>query len=629
MSRYLQSKISVKQKVKIAPALIYSSIGIAFAGVVSLIMFLYSNFGNNASAFASTDEISTSAISFEVNLAGKADGVFLTPEIARKGKSCTAVDSDNCIEFNVTLDANAEGIKFEIASGELPIGSLYYYIDCENPVEVGQPVCLSGVHKISFCKPGNAQNTYRITSFSKAQFPKDTSVRIGGPSIILKTDGLLSSSVNWKSIAPGYEGQYNSCLSNINGSMISFLSNPNCPGYIDYAVSGTHLSACGNTQTVTDTVRINIFSAISIQFNPASAIIPAGSSLNLSAGVTGGKGKFSYQWFNEKNQSIGYDSSLSISTEGNYTVIVQDEMSEAMSSVTKTISIKQSNCYQPTGFIINNIGASTVKIGWEANQSVYGFKIRKRVAGEKSWSSSGTILPYNNRTLTNLIDNTPYEIQIQTVCDPMHNDTSNWSQIYSFKTKSFCNNPDSVKIISVGDTSAQLKWSATDNAIIYKIRIRKVGDTAWTLKNQSASFPCEKKLKGLEPNTTYELQMQNECYWKSGTEYTKSISFITSPAKTTEIIPIEIKPEDIGKFYITPNPSSGIFNLDLTTGDNNTYQLSIVNLIGATVYKESIIAVNGIITKSISLSKLLPKGIYIISISNSAVQYKNRLILSK
>lgn len=64
-------------------------------------------------------------------------------------------------------------------------------------------------------------------------------------------------------------------------------------------------------------------------------------------------------------------------------MIVKDEMSETMSSVTKTISVKQSNCYQPTGFTINNIGASTLKIGWEANETVYGFKIRKRVVGEK------------------------------------------------------------------------------------------------------------------------------------------------------------------------------------------------------------------------------------------------------
>ncbi|MEI7802375.1 MAG: fibronectin type III domain-containing protein, partial [Bacteroidota bacterium] len=387
--------------------------------------------------------------------------------------------------------------------------------------------------------------------------------------------------------------------------------------------------ACGNSQTVTDTVRINIFSPINIQFNPASTIIPAGGSLNLNATVTGGKGKFSYQWFNEKNQSVGYDSSLAISTEGNYTVIVKDEMSESMSSATKTISVKQSNCYQPSGFTINNIGASTVKIGWEANETVYGFKIRKRVAGEKTWSSSGTILPYNNRTLTNLIDNTPYEIQIQTVCDPMHNDTSNWSQIYSFKTKSFCNNPDSVKVISVGDTSAQLKWSVTDNAIIYKIRLRKVGDTTWILKNQSASFPCDKKLKGLEPNTTYELQMQNECYWKSGTEYTKSISFTTALAKTTEIIPVEIKPEEIGKLSIAPNPSSGIFNLDLITGDNKIYQLSIVNLIGAKVYEASVTATNGIISKSISLNNTLPKGIYLITVSNGDSKFNKRLLLNK
>ncbi len=629
MSRYLQSKIQVKQKVKIAPALIYSSIGFAFAGVVSLIMFLYSNFGNSTNAFASSNDQSSSALRFEVNFEGKPDGVFLSPDISRKGKCCNAVDSHNCIEFNITLDKNAEGIKLEIASGELSVGSLYYYIDCENPVQIGQTVCLTGTHKISFCKQGNTQNTYRITSFSRAQFPKDTSVRIGGPSIILKTVGLLSSSVNWRSIAPGYDGQYNHCLSNTNGSMISFLSNPNCPAYIDYAVSGTHLSACGNTQTVTDTVRVNIFSTLNIRFYPANAIIPAGGSLKMNAIVTGGKGKFSYQWFNEKNQSVSYDSSIDISTKGSYTVIVKDEMSEAMSSVTKTISVKQSNCYQPAGFSIKNIGASTVKIGWEANESVYGFKIRKRVAGEKTWSSSGTILPYNNRTLTNLIDNTPYEIQVQTVCDPMHNDTSSWSPIYSFKTKSFCNNPDSVKIISVGDTSAQLRWSATDNAIIYKIRYRKAGDTIWIQKNQSASFPCDKKLRGLISNTTYELQILNECYWKSGAEVPKTFSFTTSNLKSDEIMTLEINREDIGKFSITPNPLSGIFNLEFVTGDNHSYQLTIVNLIGASVYETVVTASGGIISKSISLNHSLPKGIYIISLSNNASKYNQRLMLSK
>ena len=123
--------------------------------------------------------------------------------------------------------------------------------------------------------------------------------------------------------------------------------------------------------------------------------------------------------------------------------------------------------------------------------------------------------------------------------------------------------------------------------------------------------------------------MQNECYWKSGTEYTKSISFNTASAKNTEIIPVEIKPEDIGKFSITPNPSSGIFNLDLTTGDNNTYQLSIVNLIGAEVYEASVTATNGIVSKSISLNNNLLKGIYLIRVSSSEVKYTERLLLSK
>ena len=627
MKKSLVQGTKTSPRIRVSPALVYSSIALIFLGTVCLIMFLLSTF-RSENVLANEVSQENTVTHFEINMIGNPDSVFLSPKTTRTGKLNYAADNDNCIEFHISLDKNAEGIKFEIASGEIPSGSLYYYIDGQNPVAIGQSICLNGTHTISFCKPGNSENSYRITSFSKASFPKDISVRTGGPAVLLKTNGLLSSSVKWKSVSPGYEGQFNSLLSNSEGSMVSFLSSENCPHEIAYEISGIHLSACGATEMVTDTFRITVFSSMKINITPAQPLIPAGGVIEIHSGVSGGKGKYSFEWYDEKNQIVGHDSTLKVSEEGNYTVIVYDEMSATMSNATKMILVKQSNCKKPEGISVTDIKPSSVKISWTEQPNIYGYKIRKRLAGENAWSSSGTILPYTTRTLNTLVDNTPYQIQLQAIANPMTNDTSQWSEIISFTTKSYCSNPEELNVVSVGDTSANIQWSSADNAVNYKFRYRKQGDENWTIKNQSASFPCERKLKGLEPNTNYELQVLNECYWKSGTEFTKSIFFKTLDQKKF-FEETEANKISKGEFNFQSNPGTGNFSFTLITNAEGKYHLEILNISGAKIYEEEVNAVSGIITKNLQLNNNLPNGIYFVRIRNSAKDYSTTVLISK
>src|SRR5258705_6037069 len=103
---------------------------------------------------------------FTVNLTGNPSGAWISPTIQRNGYCCTAAGSDVCIEFMVTLDPLSTGINFNIVSGAVPPGALYYQVGCGPLVPVGQPICVFGVgpHRITFCKPGNHPNTYSITS---------------------------------------------------------------------------------------------------------------------------------------------------------------------------------------------------------------------------------------------------------------------------------------------------------------------------------------------------------------------------------------------------------------------------------------------------------------------------------
>src|SRR5437868_1442381 len=97
---------------------------------------------------------------FNVDLTGNPSGTWFSPAISRDGLCCTALNPYKCIEFIVTLDSTASGIKLNIASGAIPPGALFYQVNCGPSAQVGQYLCLSGPgpHHITFCKPGNNIN---------------------------------------------------------------------------------------------------------------------------------------------------------------------------------------------------------------------------------------------------------------------------------------------------------------------------------------------------------------------------------------------------------------------------------------------------------------------------------------
>ena len=148
---------------------------------------------------------------FTIDLTGNSDSVWTSASVARDGFCCTASGSDKCIEFNLTLDANANGIQLEIISGALP-ASLTYQVGCGTIYQMGDPVCLSGVgpHRITFCKPGGNVNEYRITSIPKPSLSGSAIVSESCNGLLV-VQGLDESTIAWQS-AP-FNTAYNSYLS--------------------------------------------------------------------------------------------------------------------------------------------------------------------------------------------------------------------------------------------------------------------------------------------------------------------------------------------------------------------------------------------------------------------------------
>ena len=103
---------------------------------------------------------------FNVNLTGNPNGTWVSTAVPRAGNCCGTSSPDRCIEFIIILDPAAVAINFQIASGAVPPGAMFYQIGCGPPTPVGTPICLNGPGPfvLTFCKPGNNINTYSITS---------------------------------------------------------------------------------------------------------------------------------------------------------------------------------------------------------------------------------------------------------------------------------------------------------------------------------------------------------------------------------------------------------------------------------------------------------------------------------
>src|SRR5579885_3183500 len=81
---------------------------------------------------------------YYLNLVGQPAGTWTSPPFSRQGNCCGTVSHDRCASFEVVLDTGAAMVNFNIATGAVPPGALYYEIECGPQIPVGHPICISG-----------------------------------------------------------------------------------------------------------------------------------------------------------------------------------------------------------------------------------------------------------------------------------------------------------------------------------------------------------------------------------------------------------------------------------------------------------------------------------------------------
>lgn len=257
--------------------------------------------------------------SFVVNLTGSPSGSWISPSVMRNDNCCGTTPPDACVQFEIILDPASQGISFNIFSGAVPTGAMYYQINCGPPVPVGSVICLSGIgpHYLTFCKPGKNQNQYIITSIAQPSVSAGVILNQGCTGIIF-ANGLDEPTVTWNSVYPGPAGTYNSYLSCQSGcDTTTVTGQPGYPPYVDYLVCGMPAGGCGNL--FCDTIRITFNPTLFGNIIPVNPTICFGNtSTTMSANGSGGTSPYTYVW---NTGSTAQTISVGV---GSYTVTIYD-----------------------------------------------------------------------------------------------------------------------------------------------------------------------------------------------------------------------------------------------------------------------------------------------------------------
>lgn len=235
--------------------------------------------------------------SFIVDLSADPDSVWFSPEVVRDGLCCSAAEPDGCIEFFLTLNSNTVGIRLDIVSGAQPTGSMFFEVECANPTEVGDTLCVSGPgpHRITFCKPGGNKNVYSITAINRPG--------ISGPIYVgdgcidtLSVYGLEESTITWSSFP--YNAAYNAYLSCTMGCDTTIvIGDAFAPDSIVYTATGLLKGACAGDTWVTDTAVVYFISDKYAEILPDDpAVCFGGTDATISADCIGGYPPYNYIW---------------------------------------------------------------------------------------------------------------------------------------------------------------------------------------------------------------------------------------------------------------------------------------------------------------------------------------------
>jgi hypothetical protein len=184
------------------------------------------------------------------------------------------------------------------------------------------------------------------------------------------------------------------------------------------------------------------------------------------------------------------------------------------------------SCVIPNATSTTNIGPNSAVLNWNPLITADSFLIRYAPHNTTNYvwiQVPGSVHSY---TLSNLPPNTSYDWRVRCMC--ASNPVQSYSVINVFTTlSSNCGSADPYYFTAtnISYNSAVLGWNSVVNAVSYNVRYAIRYSNNWITVNSTGP---QKSITALQPNQTYEFQVQVVC--ASGAGYWSTSGVFTTPS---------------------------------------------------------------------------------------------------
>lgn len=188
--------------------------------------------------------------------------------------------------------------------------------------------------------------------------------------------------------------------------------------------------------------------------------------------------------------------------------------------------------------------------------------------------------------------------------------------------------PKNLALSHLKDSSQlMLKWKqATDTLIkAYYIYRSKSANLPFTrIDSVSANDTSYLDIMPVEGMNIYMVRALKLQESGSGTYYNLS-SGIMDSALAKKATGIRNTASSIAKVSIYPNPTSGLFNIELSGTSKNNYTISVRDILGKLVHEENYISTSSSAKLNLDIS-VQPKGVYLVTIKTTETYITKRVI---
>ncbi len=270
-------------------------------------------------------------------------------------------------------------------------------------------------------------------------------------------------------------------------------------------------------------------------------------------------------------------------------------------------------CPSPSSLGASNITQTGARLSWmSGGTSTSNWDLEYGLSGFTLGSGTQISTTISFYTVSGLTPGQSYQFYVRDSCGAAH--VSSWAGPDTFRTLG-CLAPTGLNLHTITEITATVSWTSG-------------GASNWNIEYGPINFPLgsgiflynvssPRILRGLKPNTFYDVYVQDSCN-------VGNVSNWTGPLSIKTIIGIDELLER--SFRIYPNPSEGLFKLEFSSSLGEDMEIRITNMMGQIVLEDEIESFSGSYRKRLEMGAYR-SGVYLLQLITERATVNRRIIL--